>query len=84
MAQTKTMRNAAKPTYDCAALSDIHFAIVDKYSIITHANAHQYLNHGHDLHDALSAHVDHGHDLQKSSPLIGQLKQDLIIFVTCF
>jgi hypothetical protein len=29
-----TIKKAAKLTYDCAAFSDIHFAIVEKYSIV--------------------------------------------------
>ena len=34
IAQTRTIRNAVKHTNDCAAFSEIHFATVDKYSII--------------------------------------------------
>ena len=88
MAQTSTIRNAAKPTIDCAVLSDIHFAIVDKCSIlliplllIIHANAHRRLNH-----DALDGNPCRGHDASgrhdKNSLSVAPLNQYQSIFVT--
>lgn len=89
MAQTSTIRNAAKPTIDCAVLSDIHFAIVDKCSIlipiqlIIHANAHQCLNH-----DVLDGNLYRGHDANgrhdKNNLSVAPLNQYQSIFVTFF
>ncbi len=84
IAQTRTMTNAAKPTIDCADLSDTHFAIVEKYSIlrsvllINHADGHQYLNHDALNHDALDDNPYRGHDASdrhdRNSLLIASLK----------
>jgi hypothetical protein len=40
IAQIKTITKAIKPTYDCADLSDIHFAIVEKYSMSLSMHMH--------------------------------------------
>ena len=87
MAQISTIRNAAKPTIDCAVLSDIHFAIVDKCSIlipirlIIHANAHRCLNH-----DVLDGNPYRGHDASgrhdKNSLSVAPLNQYQSIFAT--
>lgn len=77
MAQIRTTKKTTKLTYDCAALSDIHFAILEKYSILIPVpliiHAHAQLRPAH--HGDTSKDDTDGHLHNKHSPPFAQLKQ---------